>query len=252
MRLSHPNSLFPPAPIDPVRPFPSTPSRLWNFLRIPIALVVRAYLRLYHRFTIVGLHHLPADGSFVLVANHASHLDTLCLQAALPLARLSRTHPAAAADYFFTSFARRLAAVVVANALPFHRKAQLRQGLALCRRLLASNGNILILYPEGTRSTDGCIGPFRPGVGSLLADTRVPVIPCHIEGAAGGLAKGRWFPRPRAIRLVIGRPRTYPLVPAGKAGARFVCRDLERAVRDLGRPRDAIPPASLAFSRKES
>ena len=70
----------------------------------------------------------PADESFVLVANHASHLDTLCLLAALPLRRLHRAYPAAAADYFFVNVARRALAVLVVNALPFHRVHSKAQG----------------------------------------------------------------------------------------------------------------------------
>ena len=68
------------------------------------------------------------------------------------------------------------------NALPFSRKGHVRQTLAACRNLLAEDGNILILFPEGTRSTDGRIGTFKGGVGELVAGTPVPVVPCYLEG----------------------------------------------------------------------
>jgi 1-acyl-sn-glycerol-3-phosphate acyltransferase len=211
--------------------------RAWcRGLRIAVALVVRAWLRVYHRLSIDGRNHVPKRGTFVLVANHASHLDTLCLLAALPLRRLLRTYTAAAADYFFASAGIAAAAAVLAcNALPFQRRsrAQLRQSLNLCRRLLGQEASVLILYPEGTRSSDGQMQPFRPGIGALLAGTPVAALPCYLEGTGRALGKGRWIPRPRRIRLVIGEARRYAGVATHKAGVNSVCRDLEEAVREL-------------------
>ena len=68
--------------IERLRRLPREREMLCRGIRCIISLIVRAWLKVYHRFSIVGLENLPADGSFVLVANHASHLDTLCLQAA--------------------------------------------------------------------------------------------------------------------------------------------------------------------------
>src|ERR1700730_8465448 len=54
------------------------------------AVVVRCWFRVYHGLMIEGLQNLPADRSFVIIANHASHLDTLCLLSALPIRRVHR------------------------------------------------------------------------------------------------------------------------------------------------------------------
>lgn len=203
-------------------------------IRWAIAIVLRGWLKFYHRFTIVGRENLPAGGPFVLIANHASHLDTLCLLAALPLRQLHRAYPAAAADHFFVSVPRAALAVLVVNALPFNRRSHIRRSLRLCRALLlAEQGNVLILYPEGTRSTNGVIGPFKRGVGSLLAGAKTQAVPCYLQGAGGAWPKGRWIPRPRRIRLIIGTPRSYPAAPVDRAGALAVCRDLRQAVMGL-------------------
>ena len=85
--------------------------------------------------------------------------------------------PAAARDYFFVSAPRIFLAAVVINALPFERKLTPRQSLKLCEGLLHNSGNVLILFPEGTRSTTGELGEFKPGVGHLLAGRDVPVVP---------------------------------------------------------------------------
>jgi 1-acyl-sn-glycerol-3-phosphate acyltransferase len=68
------------------------------------------------------------------------------------------------------------------------------------RRLLESPGNLLLLFPEGTRSTTGELGEFKPGIGVMLAGT-IPVVPRYIGGAFLALPKGSRFPRPRCIEL---------------------------------------------------
>src|SRR5262245_250598 len=94
--------------IERLKHFPREPDMFAYGLRSAGALTVRSYLKLYHRLQMTGLENLHTDGSFVLVANHASHLDILCLLAALPLKKLHRAFPAAAADYFFKSMPRLL------------------------------------------------------------------------------------------------------------------------------------------------
>ena len=76
----------------------------------------------------------------------------------MPLRKLHRVFPAAAQDYFFVSVPQLAIAAVVVNALPFGRQKQIRQSLELCRELLANPGNVLILFPEGTRTVDGANG----------------------------------------------------------------------------------------------
>ena len=84
--------------LERLRHFPREPDMLVYAVRSLAALLIRGWLRFYHRFTIVGGENLPADESFILVANHSSHLDSLCLLSALPLGKLHRAFPAAAMD----------------------------------------------------------------------------------------------------------------------------------------------------------
>jgi 1-acyl-sn-glycerol-3-phosphate acyltransferase len=226
-------------PIERLRRFPREPDMLVYGLRSLAALCIRAWLRLYHRLRIEGKERLPREGSLVLVANHASHLDALCLLAALPLRKLHRAFPAAAHDYFFIDTLRLAFSAVVANVLPFDRKLQVRDSLRLCRELLANPGNILILFPEGTRSQTGEVGRFKPGIGMLLAGSSVPAVPCRIEGAFAAWPRARRLPRPRPIRLVIGEPTSYAALPAGKVSAEWICEDLRKRVLALGAGRPA-------------
>jgi 1-acyl-sn-glycerol-3-phosphate acyltransferase len=220
--------------IDRLRRFPREPDMLVYGLRSVAALLIRAWLRVWHRFEIVGHEHLRTNRSFVMVANHSSHLDTLCLLAALPLRRLHCAFPAAAEDYFFRSVPRTWIAAVVVNALPFARQANVRQSLSICTELLGHLGNILIIFPEGTRSKDGRTQEFKCGIGALVAGRDVSVLPCYLDGAFRAWPKGRRLPRPEKVRLIVGEPRNYASRHADKIEICTIASELEHAVRELG------------------
>lgn len=229
--------------VERLKRFPREPDMLIYGVRWLVALLIRVYLKIWHRLEIRGAEHLPADDSFVLVANHASHLDTLALLAALPFSRLHNAFPAAAADTFFVSVPRIALAAIVVNALPFHRKARQRRSLDLCRALLGNPANVLILFPEGTRSATGEIGAFRPGVGLLLAGSGVRVVPCRIEGTHEAWPKCAWLPRPRKVRLTIGAPREYAGRPRSRESAERIAAELREAVLATSAP---CTPASAS------
>jgi len=239
---------------------PSMIERLQGLLREPNPLVcgmrtltaagLRCWLRVYHQFTIIGRQNLPADRSFLLIANHASHLDTLCLLSALPIGRLHHAFPAAAKDYFCVSAPRALLAAVVVNALPFERHLAPWQSLSACAHLLQGPGSILIFFPEGTRSDGFEPGEFKPGVGLLAAGRDIPVVPCHLAGTHAALPKGAWCPRPRAVRLTIGAPRSYAHLPATKESARHISSELREAVMLLGYTEPEASPHGRMLRRE--
>lgn len=216
--------------------FPREPGMLVRSARRLAAVVLRWWLRYYHRFVIVGKENLPLDRSFVLVANHASHLDTLCLLAALPYDRLHATFPVAAKDYFCQNVWRSLLASVLVNALLFERRSVAWSSLAVCIRLLERPGSVLVVFPEGTRCNGLEPGDFKPGIALLAAGREVPVVPCRLDGTRAALPKGAWLPRPRRLRLTIGTPRIYAHLPATKESRRQICKELRQAVRCLGQP----------------
>lgn len=219
--------------VERLRGFPRQPDLLVYSARLAAAILIRGWLRTYHRLRVVGRENLPQEGSFVLVANHSSHLDALAILSALPLRKLHRVFPAAAQDFFFVSLPRLALAAVVVNALPFNREAHVRQSLSLCKKLLENPGNVLLLFPEGTRSMTGVLGEFKAGIGLLLAGTDVPVVPCHLEGTYRAWPKGNYIPRPFRVRLSIGQPRSYAHLSRGKEAAIEISRDLREAILAL-------------------
>ena len=216
-----------------LRRFPREPDMLVYGLRSLGALIIRAWLRAYHRFEIIGHENIRTNRSLVIVANHCSHLDTLCLLAALPLRKLHRAFPAAASDYFFQSIPRLWIAAVVVNALPFARQIHVRQSLSLCEQLLANPGTILIIFPEGTRSTTGETQEFKCGIGALVAARDVGVVPCFIDGSFRAWPKGRRLPRPKKVRLIVGAPRNYRSRNGDKIDICAIAAELREAVSEL-------------------
>jgi 1-acyl-sn-glycerol-3-phosphate acyltransferase len=220
--------------VDRLRRFPREPDILVYGVRALIALIIRGWLRIYHRFEIVGHENLRTNRSLVIVANHSSHLDTLCLLAALPLRKLHRAFPAAAADYFFQSVPRTFVAAVVTNALPFARQVRVRRSLSICSELLSDPENILIIFPEGTRSKTGETREFKSGIGALVAGRDVTVLPCYLQGAFRAWPKGRRLPRPQKVRLIVGGPRNYSSRDANKIDTGTIAAELRSAVKELG------------------
>ena len=230
----------PPPDIDEsmaetLRNFPREPKMLPYAIRSIASLLLRGWMRVYHRLQIEGRENLPDTGSLVLVCNHTSHLDTLCMMCAVPLAKIHRTFPAAAADYFFSSLPRSAISAILINALPFNREAKGAESLAVCAKLLENEGNVLIIFPEGTRTTTGEMGRFRSGIGRLVAGTDLAVLPCYLEGGLRAWPKGKLVARPRKLRLRIGEAQTYEHLEKKAESVRAVCRDLEQRVARLGR-----------------
>jgi len=145
-------------------------------------------------------------GPAVVVANHASHADTAALLAALP----PRSAPvfAAASDYWFDVPVRRALVSSVVAALPVPRGSD--GAYTAVRRAAApvlASGGLVVLYPEGTRSTGGSIGDFRPGALRLAHEAGVPLVPAAVVGTADVLPKhGRLRPGPAEVRFAAPVP----------------------------------------------
>jgi 1-acyl-sn-glycerol-3-phosphate acyltransferase len=215
--------------------FPRQPYMLIYVIRSAAALLLRAWMRIYHRLRVDGQENMPETGSFILVCNHTSHLDTLSMLCSVPLRRLHQTFPAAAADYFFSSLPRSAVSAILINALPFDRKLKGAESLTVCSELLGNEDNVLIIFPEGTRTTTGELGRFRSGIGRLLAGTDLPVLPCHLDGGLRAWPKGKMMPRPFSLHLRIGAPRSYGDLEKTSESVRQICQELQESVAELGR-----------------
>lgn len=164
----------------------------------------------------------------VFVANHASHLDTPLILCSLPDRWRRRTAVAAAADYFFDTWWRAVGSAVVFNTIPIERRGGAPSTTP--GDVLTSGWNIVV-FPEGTRSTDGWTGRFRLGAAHLAVTHRVPVVPVAIRGSFAAMPRGRGWPMP-------GRPPVAvrfgdPVVPGDDETVRDFSRRVQVAVGTL-------------------
>lgn len=180
-----------------------------NLLRlIFFAVVVRPVMLL-----VLGVHVrrrelLPREGPAVVIANHNSNLDALLLMALYPLALLKRLKPVAAVDYFLTDPLRRFVAEKVIGILPVERGGARagRDPLVGCYEAL-DRGEILILFPEGSRGEPERLQKLKKGVAHLAkARPHVPVTPVFMHGLGKVLPKGSLLPVPFTCDVLVGQP----------------------------------------------
>lgn len=167
--------------------------------------MLRIYLGIFHRLEVEGREHLPVP-PFVMIANHASHLDALVLAAALRGEAGRAAHALAAGEVFFGSSAGAAFSAYAINAMPIWRGRTRRGEIELLRTRLVEDRLVYILFPEGSRSRTGDLGQFQQGLARLVEGTFVPVIPCWIDGAFTCWPPQRRWPRPGKLRLRIGAP----------------------------------------------
>jgi 1-acyl-sn-glycerol-3-phosphate acyltransferase len=194
-----------------------------------------AFVRFYCRLRVEGLEHIPQSGAFILAVNHSSHADTAVIFAALARPLRKRVVAAAAQDYFFDNGLRQFASRLLFNTIPVPRTAfgssdPLRHVVRALRE-----GYGVLLFPEGTRSQNGELGPFRGGIGRLAAEfPNIPIIPVWLDGTARVLPKNASFPRPVRVWARFGPPAQYaPARLDDKASWRVAATQVREAVMRL-------------------
>jgi 1-acyl-sn-glycerol-3-phosphate acyltransferase/long-chain acyl-CoA synthetase len=226
----------------------------------------RLFFTYYCRLTVEGREHLPVS-PFILCSNHTSHADSAVLMTASGLS-FSSFAMLGASDYFFDSRRVRFVVSRFMNVIPIDRRAQhnsLRRSLVICDEFLRRTQANLILYPEGTRSTNGEMQTFKKGAGVFAIALGVPVVPAYIEGARGILPKGKFIPRRGAVTVRFGEPIRFASNPFDATLRReprnAAVELLEQRIRGLSRGTRAVdcpelepeiqPPTVSAVENRE-
>ncbi len=154
------------------------------------------------RLRVEGRDFVPRTGPAIVAANHVSFLDPILIGVALqrpahfmakeelfrfrPLGWLLRQH----------------------QAFPVSRRRHDRQAINQAISLL-QQGEIVVIFPEGTRGDGSRLGPAKPGIALIAARGDAPVIPVFHRGGEKALPRGAWFPRPHRITVTFGAPLRF-------------------------------------------
>lgn len=156
----------------------------------------------YFRRRAYNAERVPAQGSVILAANHASYLDPPLVGSGL-----NRSINYLARENLFRF-------PVVSNILrswqvvPVDRDGGGAKGLkAILDRLLA--GGAIIVFPEGTRTRDGRLNPVRSGIGLTVIKTSAPVVPVRVFGTYEAYGPHLRFPRPYQVTVKYGMPMRF-------------------------------------------
>ena len=166
--------------------------------------ISKLIMRTFCNVQAVGLEDLSPEQQYVFTPNHASYIDAFAFAAAIPYERMRKTQWAGWAGIAFGnpvfSFLSRLSQVI-----PIEAKQSLMSSLALAAGVL-KRGNSLVWFPEAERTLDGKLLKFKTGIGMLLEDSDVPVVPVYLDGTREALPPGSFFLRPRQVRVIFGDP----------------------------------------------
>ena len=186
------------------------------------------FFRSFNRYTIVGQENLPSSGGYILASNHVSYLDPPVLGSRIrrPIAFLAKEHLFRAP--LLGLMIRKLGAVPVAADSDFRSLREIVRHL--------KRGELISIFPEGTRSHDGNLLDFKPGVIFLAQMAHVPIIPCFIDGTGRAWPRGSKIMRPAKITVRLGAP--YKPGPTSEDKETFYqnsTRDLMQKIESLGR-----------------
>ena len=159
--------------------------------------------RRFFDFRAGGIEHLPQDRPYLIAANHASHLDGACVYAAVH-SHVDHLNIATSEHYLTDSELRWFLSTFV-NAIPFDGHDNFAAGLVRSRQSVGVRRPLLV-FPEGTRSVNGQLQPFKAGVGLLAYELDAPVVPLHIAGTREALPKGTRTPSRHPLRLLFAPP----------------------------------------------
>lgn len=189
--------------------------------------LVRTLRPLVGRLDVEGLGNIPAEGPFLLIANHQSYLDPILIQAVVtrPMYTMAKS----------TEFSNPITGRVLKTlkSFPVRRFEIDPQAVRIALRHL-EDGYGVGIYIEGERSWDGRLQPPRLGTIRLLLKAGVPVVPCGIQGAYD--VWPRWSRLRRgSVRIRFGMPLRFPKLDTRREREAALDEVRERIMSELAR-----------------
>lgn len=170
-----------------------------------VALIAKPLVLILLGLNVIHREKLPQTGPSIIAVNHNSHLDTLVLLSLYPLSLVHRLRPVAAADYFLSNRIIAWFSLNVIGIIPLTRNGSVKRDLfSDCHKAL-DNGDILLIYPEGTRGEPEVTSKLKKGIYYLVKDRDdVSIVPVVTHGLGRALPKGEALLVPFNCDVVIG------------------------------------------------
>jgi 1-acyl-sn-glycerol-3-phosphate acyltransferase len=175
---------------------------------------------------------VPRDGPLLVVANHQSNADPPLVAGWLTPVLGRQMHILAKQSLFVWPVAPVIHAL---GATPVRAGGSDIDAYRVARALL-DQGEVMCIFPEGTRSADGVLAEAKPGVAMLATRSGVPILPVGISGTDRFLGRGRRFPRlGTRVTVRFGRPFVVALDPAQprRAATRAVSDEIMQRIAEL-------------------
>jgi 1-acyl-sn-glycerol-3-phosphate acyltransferase len=169
-----------------------------------------------------GREHYPRSGSALVLSNHQSHLDPILVGQAC-----NRRMNFLARETLF-GFAPFRWLILSLDAIPIDRDGLGLAGLKETLRRL-KHGEMVLIFPEGARTSDGRVAPLKPGFSSVALRANVPLVPVGIEGAYESWPRRNLLPWPAVIHVVIAPPLSPE--EAHRLDERALSEEMERRMR---------------------
>lgn len=179
-------------------------------------------------FRVEGLERVDWSQPYVLVSNHQSVIDICALFRAVPVPLHFLLKQEMTRVPFVNWYAKAMGMVFIPRDDRRAATASLRRSAELVR-----SGAILCIFPEGTRSRDGTVAPFKPGAFQVAIDAGAKVLPVALEGTGQVLPRDGFFRVRRGpIRVRFGSPLPLPGA-AGAGGRQVLAAQAQEAVEAL-------------------
>lgn len=172
------------------------------FLRALMRFMTRTFL--FGLFTVEGTENVPMTGGLVVCGNHFATLDPPMVPAFLPRAD---SWSMAKSEYFRKRWQRWL--FTAYGSFPVVRHTADRVALRRAFDLLRA-GEVLVIYPEGTRVESGTLSKPEPGAGFIAQKSGCPVLPVAVTGTRECMPKGTIWPRRVPVQIKFGKPFVVP------------------------------------------
>ena len=198
-----------------------------------VQFILRVIFDLLYRVEKIDLYKVPRNGKLIICSNHISYLDPVVIGAYIPRCVYFMAKKELYNNKFLSSL------VTFLNTFPIERQAFNRKAFSISFEILKDE-NVLCLFPEGTRSTDGVLRGGKKGIGFIAAASNTPILPVAISGTNKIIQKPYrriFFPR---VKLIVGDIIDIKDILKEHSKKEAISIIVDRTMKEIGKIYDKI------------